>query len=192
MAGRARAKALADELQARVRRSFDDDEATTLDYVAEWVESGNTLKELCAHISTTLGHEVTYARLMATLREQHGAEAADSRLRASRARASHSMAEHALELVDAKADTNVEVSRAASRARTRQWLAERWNQAEYGQAKGVSVTVTVGSLHLDALRALPARATAIVTGTTQQALASPAHNTDEIGQVLAIDGVSRE
>jgi hypothetical protein len=188
MAGRARAKALADELARRTADYFELSDAiageetthTTLDYVADWVESGNTLKELAASLTTTLEHEVTYARLMATLREEHGAGTVEERLDASRARASHSLAEHALELVDAKADTNVEVSRAASRARTRQWMAERYNPSKYGQSKGVSVSVSVGSLHLDALRHL----STIVTPASQHALPSPAHNSDELAQVI--------
>jgi hypothetical protein len=174
MAGRARTKALAELLDTRAAEYFEidyingDDPRSSLDYVCEWVESGNTLKELAASLSTELEHEVTYARLMAVLREQHGAQACDAALESSRRRASHSLAETAMELVDAPADSNVDVSRAASRARTRQWMAERYNPQQYGQSKGVSVTVTVGSLHLDALRAVPARATAIVTGSPEQ------------------------
>lgn len=191
MAGRARAKALLDALEARTRQSFEveeaisDDPHTTLDYVADWIESGNTLKELAGTLTTELGHEVTYARIMATLREQHGAELTDRTLETSRTRASHSLAETALELVDAPADSNVDVSRAASRARTRQWMAERYNPSKYGQAKGVSVSVTVGSLHLDALKQVNAMMTVGVTGTPQAALQSGPHNT---GVHAAIEG----
>ena len=176
MAGRARTKALAEELDSRSLVYFDGDETkTALDYVCECVESGQTLKELASDLSTALEHEVTYARLMAVLREAHGAEQTEQALDASRTRASHSLAETALELVDAPADSNVDVSRAASRARTRQWMAERYNPKQYGQSKGVSVSVSIGSLHLDALRARPQQAIAIVTGTPEQALlpASP-------------------
>ena len=185
MAGRARAKALAEALQARTTEYFEADPTqTTLDYVADWVESGNTLKELAASLSTALEHEVTYARLMACLTEQHGAGPVEARLKASRARASHSMAEQAIQLVDAPADSNVDVSRAASRARTRQWLAEKWNRAEYGQQRDVSVSISVGSLHLDALRAPTARATAIVTPSPVPALPSTALGDEEIAQVV--------
>ena len=183
MAGRARAKALIEALDKRAAdvhalstdqlHPYEQDSEptqpyTSLNYVADWIESGNTIKELAAELSRQLAHEVTYARIMATLREQHGATATEDALDASRARASHSLAETAMELVDAPADSNVDVSRAASRARTRQWMAERYNPAKYGMQKGVSVSVSIGLLHLDALRAQPARATAIVTGSSEQ------------------------
>lgn len=178
MAGRARAKALQEALEARAAECFEvdvingDEVRGTLDYVADWVESGNTIKELSAELAEELGHEVTYARVMAVLRQRHGEDRVDARLDASRARASHSLAETAMELVDAPADTNVEVSRAASRARTRQWMAERYNPQKFGQSKGVSVSVSIGSLHLDALRAVPSRPVAIVTGASVAALSS--------------------
>lgn len=192
MAGRARTHALAEALAERTKDYFElteiltEDTHSTLDYVADWIESGNTLKELSAELTVELGHEVTYARLMAVLRETHGADGTDQRLSASRARASHSLAETALELVDASAETQVDVSRAASRAKTRQWMAERYNPREYGQQKGVSVSLSIGSLHLDALRAV----SPIVTGSAQHALPSPAHNSAELGEVLAVHSVS--
>lgn len=175
MAGRARSKALRECLDSRAADYFDADDTphTSLDYVCDWVESGKTLKELAADLTTELEHDVPYARLIATLREQYGETTVEERLEASRVRASHPMAEEALSLVDAPADSNVDVSRAASRARTRQWLAEKWNRKAYGQDKGVSVSVSIGSLHLDALRSMPARPAAmaeIVTGSTQHAL----------------------
>lgn len=197
MAGRARTKALLDALQARTRDYFevtdavsDDEPHTILDYVADWIESGNTIKELAADLTTTLDHEVTYARIMAVLRAEHGSESTDLALDASRARASHSLAETAMEIVDAPADSNVDVSRAASRARTRQWMAERYNPAKFGSQKGVSLNVSIGSLHLDALRAVPARVATLVTGTPQHALPSSPHNTHDMGEVVAVHGVS--
>ena len=74
------------------------------------------------------------------------------------------MAEEALSIVDAPADTNVEVSRASSRAKSRMWMAEKWNRQDYGQDKGVTLNISTGSLHLDALRAFPAK----VTGSAQE------------------------
>lgn len=151
MAGRARHNALKAELERRTRDLFDDDpNASHLDFVCEWIECGQTGRELAASIQ--IGHEVTYARLLAYLRECFGEQLTEERLDASRLRASHQMAEMALELVDATAYTAVDVARAASRARTRQWLAERWNPQQYGQQKGVNVTLNVATIHLDALR----------------------------------------
>ncbi len=166
MAGRARTAALREALERRSIEALstedDIDAPGMLAYVCDWIESGNTVKELAAELTVELDHEVTYARVMAVLRAEDGAEAVEERLSASRVRASHSLAETAMAIVDEQHDTNVEVSRAASRARTRQWMAERYNQREFGSQKGVSVSLTVGSLHLDALRAVPARVTGAI------------------------------
>ena len=73
---------------------------------------------------------------------------------------------------------------------TRQWMAERYNPSKYGQSKGVSVSVTVGSLHLDALRHI----STLVTPAPQQALLSSTHNdaalVNDDSQVLAVHHVS--
>jgi hypothetical protein len=187
MAGRARARALADALERRTRDYFgaepDEPQPTTLDYVCARIESGTTTKAIAAELETTVKFPVDYAMLMRHLRAEHG-EATDERVDEARVRASHLLVEHALELVDAPADTMFQVSKAASQARQRNWMAERYNATRYGSQKGVSVSISVGSLHLDALRALPARATAIVTPTAQQALASPAVEVAEVVQVV--------
>jgi hypothetical protein len=171
MAGRARTHALRDELVKRARAEFDTDtlepDPSTLDYVCARIESGQTTKALAADITKSLPFECDYAMLMRHLRAEHGPDCDDA-IDEARTRASHCLAEESLELVDACADTSVEVNRANSRSRSRQWLAQAWNPSKYGQQKGVSVNVSIGSLHLDALRAVPARATAIVTGSPEQ------------------------
>lgn len=174
MAGRARTKALQEALEKRAREASDEQPISTLDYVCEWLESGNTLKELALELSQDLEHEVTYARLMAMLRSEHGDSATEAALDLARARASHCYAEESKTIVDEPADTSAEVSRAASRSKSRQWLAQAYNPGRFGQQKGVSVSVSIGSLHLDALRAAPARVATIVTGASQPALPSPA------------------
>lgn len=178
MAGRARTKALTELLATRSRLAFDVPEdqpaPSALTYVVSRIESGQTAKALCADLTNSLPFECDYGMLMRFLRAEHGgtndeAESAiDSALRSARARASHCLAEESIEIVDEPAETMMDVSRAASRSRARQWAAQAWNKEDYGQQKGVSVTVTVGSLHLAALQAPPARATAIVTGSQQQ------------------------
>jgi hypothetical protein len=174
MAGRARTKALIEELEKRCREDASEDTPmSSLDYACEWISSGQTLKALAKDLTDTLHDEVTYGRLMAVLRVQHGEQVVEASLDLARTRASHCLAEESLELVDAYADTTLDVNRAQSRAKSRQWLAQAWNSAKYGQQKGVSVNVTVGSLHLDALRAVPARVATIVTGTPEQPLLPP-------------------
>ena len=188
MAGRARAKALADELSRRARALFGVEEGeptpTSLEYVCYEVESPKTLKTIAHELSASLGFDVDYGMLMRHLRAEHGETATDEALDAARARASHCLAEASVDIVDEPAETSFEVSRAASRSRSRQWLAQAWNPARYGQQKGVSVSISVGSLHLDALRAPTARATAIVTPSPVPALPSTALGDEEIAQVV--------
>lgn len=194
MAGRARAKALADRLaslaMAYLETEPDETPPTSLDYVCARIESGTTAKAIAQELSEREGFPVDYAMLLRHLRAEHGDAATDDALDAARVRASHSFAEHALQLVDEPAYDSVQVSRAAARARQRNWMAERYNPSKYGQSKGVSLSISVGSLHLDALRAVPARVATIVTGTTQPALQSGSHNSDDMGEVVAIHDVS--
>jgi hypothetical protein len=150
--------------------------ATALDYVAAWISDGGTLKQLAFAIGQSLGYEVGRERISAYLRDTFGAAAVSDALASARTRASYSLVEDAIGLVDEEADDSISVQRAASRARARQWTAERYNQAAFGSQKGVSVSVTVGSLHLDALRSLPARVTATVVAAEHAAL--PASTAD--------------
>jgi hypothetical protein len=156
MAGQPRTRALAVELERRTRDSFEPVEGEppmrSLDYVCLWIENGQTMKELAAELTRSLKFEVTYGQLRRFLDKTWGETECESKLSISRARASHSMAESALAIVDEPQDTNVGVSRASSRAKSRQWLAERYNRAAYGNDKSASVHISIGSLHLDALR----------------------------------------
>lgn len=156
MAGRPRRNALAGELEHRAAQvPLVEGEAacTPLEYVCLWLEGGQTLKALAADIEAVLHIEVSATFIERTLRRDE--VNVDSAIEAARMRSSHSYAESAIALVDEPADTNVEVSRAASRARARQWLAEKYNPRAYGSSKDVSVSISIGSLHLAALQAVP-------------------------------------
>lgn len=161
MAGRARRNALIALLEHLTRATFEDEpDKTHLDYVCERIECGTTTKQLCAELTPTLGHELTYARLIAYLAQTFGEGATDERIDSARARASHLFAEEGLEIVDAApTDSSAGVSKAMARAKQRQWMAERYNPARFGSQKGVSVSISVGHLHLAALQAVPNRVT---------------------------------
>lgn len=196
MAGRARLNALATELSQRVADTFDYDveqddspKPTALDYVCHWMECGKTAKALAADLSTSLSFDVDYAALLRYLRNTYGEQATESAMDAARTRASHSLAEDAIGLIDAAdRDSSSAVSKAAAQARSRQWMAERYNPSRFGQLKGVNVSISVGDLHLQALLAIPKT----VTGSVQ----SPVHNTDALSapnaEVLAITSVSTQ
>lgn len=157
MAGRPKRTAMIGALEVRTRDYFEDEVdsplKTTLDYVSAWIAAGRTLKELAFALGQDLGMEIGRERLSAYLSDAFGAAVVSETLADARVHASHSMVDEALELVDADAETTVDVARAASRARQRNWTAERYNAPAYGQQKGVSVHISTGSLHLDALRA---------------------------------------
>ena len=158
MAGHSRRDAILLELERRVTQTFgaDDDaeiQPTTLDYVCNWLENARTLKALAGEIEAKLHVEVSPAMLQRVLERKHGEEIVVRDFDSARTRASHQYAEDALAIVDAPADTTVEVSRAASRARSRQWLAEKYNARQFGSQKEVGVTISIGSLHLAALQA---------------------------------------
>jgi hypothetical protein len=173
VAGRARTNAIADALDSRVASYFEpedgDPQYTRLDYVCCWLAEGKTVKSLAQELTDSLHFEVWAETLLRQLRRDYGEGAVDSALDAARARASHSLAEEALDLVDkADRDSSSAVSKAQAQARSRQWMAERYNPGRFGSNKGVSVSISVSDLLLDALRARPK----IVTGSP---LASIAH-----------------
>lgn len=158
MAGRARFQALKEELSQRTAQTFlldaDPEAKTHLDYVCDWLEDGRTMKQLAQDLTDTLGFELSATRLKAYLLEAFGDQTHD-RLDQARKGAADAYAETAIAIADEDAETTVAVSRNASRMRSRQWLAERYNPQRYGQAKGLSLTINTGQLHLEALRIRP-------------------------------------
>lgn len=170
MAGLARTNAVTAWLEAQARDLFElstAERADHLAFVAHVIENGVTLKALAAKIESELLFEVSASTLRRHLARKHGEAETDAALDAARARASHTLADESLEIVDAPAYTPQEVSRAASRARSRQWLAERYNPAKYGAAKAPTLSISIGSLHIDALRQTPPRPVITAEATVQ-------------------------
>jgi len=99
---------------------------------------------------------------------KHGGEERKKHLHAARKISAHCLAEDAGEVLDDLADsqviTSAEVSLASSRARYKQWLAGMRNKEDYGEkSSGVEINLSVGELHLDALRRHSAEAIAART-----------------------------
>lgn len=68
----------------------------------------------------------------------------------------HVLAEQALEIVDDATSETISVDR--ERARIRQWLAERANPKDFGkEGAGVNLQLSIGDLHLQAVKQLPAQ-----------------------------------
>ncbi len=155
MAGQPKRRAMFELLEQRATDYFEGDPTqTALDYVACWIEDGQTINELSAELSRTLGHTVQREWIGTSLRKTFGADAVDERLANARSRASHTLAEASIDISDGAAETSVGVARNGLRARARQWAAERWNPQQYGQSKGVNVSISLGGLHLTALQAV--------------------------------------
>lgn len=191
MAGRARMLAISDELAKRVRDTFDpepdEEQPSSLDYVCHWMESGKTAKALAQDISNSLPFEFDYAAMMRYLRNSYGDTAVEGAMDAARARASHSLAEDAVDIVDkADRDSTSAVSKAAAQARSRQWMAERYNPARFGQKTQQNVAISVNVLHLDALRAKQAEVTGALNGATHNTTLPNTPN----AEVVAIASVS--
>jgi hypothetical protein len=68
----------------------------------------------------------------------------------ARAKAADKLAVETMTIADSMADSNPQ--RDVQRIRTRQWLAERWDQKTYGLQKQAQVTINMQDLRIDALR----------------------------------------
>lgn len=151
MAGQPRRRAIAVELDIRTRNSCDEDE-TELDYVSQWVEGGKTLIKLATEIGEASGFDVTVPALASYLRSKFGQAAVD-RITSARKASAHTLVEEALEIVDGATATTEGLRHADMRAKSRQWMAERYNRAELGGDRQPVVQINIATLHLDAMRA---------------------------------------
>lgn len=173
MAGRPKKRAMVMALERRTREHFDLEEGkTVVDYVVDWVESGRSILALAGEISEDEGLDITRSMLSTYVNSQPGGE---ERLRTARvAEAPRAMVEEARQIID-DADTSdrEKLQKAKMRADVRLWQAERVGKEEFGQAKqGIQVNVSVGGLHMDALRH---RTTATITiDAEEEQLALPA------------------
>jgi len=68
----------------------------------------------------------------------------------ARAKAADMLAVETLAIADSMADNNPQ--RDVQRIRTRQWLAERWDQKTYGLQKAAQVNINIQDLRMAALR----------------------------------------
>lgn len=68
----------------------------------------------------------------------------------ARAKAADQLAVETLAIADSMADSNPQ--RDVQRIRTRQWLAERWDQKTYGLQKAAQVNINIQDLRMAALR----------------------------------------
>lgn len=151
--------------------------ATPLDYAVDWIESGKTLRRLTEEMSDKTGHD--FSRASVTRYLESLAPDAARRLDAARRKGAHGLVDDALEIVDATEgeESREAIASAKLRADTRLWAAERWNRDDLGQRQTANVNVTVGVLHIDALRR---RSTATAAIAEPSAPALPAVDAEDV------------
>ena len=104
------------------------------------VESGKSIANICIELG------ISKRALDDWIEENdHGAM-----ITRARTRAADLLACETIEIADSMADSNAQ--RDVQRIRTRQWLAERWDQKTYGLQKAAQVNINIQDLRMAALR----------------------------------------
>ncbi len=126
-----------------------EDDPVGEDSLLERVAAGATIKTVAADLGVSRGQIYNWVKA--------GGEAREEKFRAARTLSADAMADDALEILDALPGqpllTNAQVQAGTARANYRRWLASVRNREEYGEKAGVNVSVNIGQLHLDALKA---------------------------------------
>jgi len=114
------------------------------DRIIEMLGEGKQLARICEATG------ISKAALLEWLEEDPERAALASR---ARARAATALVDEARAIADdVDADHPGELNKAKLRIGVRQWTAERWNRAAYGQQNKAEVTINLHAMHLDALR----------------------------------------
>jgi hypothetical protein len=147
---------------AGIAKRANDEGVTPLEYIINWIESGRTFVQLASGLSKESDLDITaqQVRRYADKLAETGNEGAGEAIARARLIGAHSLVEGAIEIADNAGATREEIAKAKLQVDTRLWTAERWNQRDLGQQKGVTVAISLPGLHLDAMRA---RATAVAS-----------------------------
>lgn len=125
-------------------------EASELDYVIAYVQDGGMVASLAEELATELGESVSRSFLSMVVHRL--TDDATDRITAARREGAHALAEEAVTIVDGAPDTREGIQKAKLRADLRTWLASRWNASEFGEQAKTRINISVGQLHIDALR----------------------------------------
>lgn len=90
------------------------------------------------------------------------------------------LADEAREIVDSVPETREAIAKAKLASDMRTWLAGKWNREQYGEQKPSSVQISIGQLHIDALR----QGARIVNPHQPKAVLAQPAEVIEIGDVL--------
>jgi hypothetical protein len=126
-----------------------DNGCMPLDFVEEWIGSGQTLLALADSLSASMGEPV---RRDALSRLVYQFEGAHNRLTEARRRGADALVDQAAKLMDeAPTDSREALAKTVKQVEFRQWLAERSNPGNWGgqrQNVNVGINLTLGELHL--------------------------------------------
>jgi len=152
LAGTPKRWAIIKALRQLAVEHFEEPDASVLEYIGSWVASGKTKKALCEELSLALGWEPSNPALNLALETECGADTLDARLSLARKRSAQDLVDATVSLADSAPLSPQDAQKVRNQIAARQWLAERRDRATFGTDKGASVHVTIGALHLDALR----------------------------------------
>jgi hypothetical protein len=115
----------------------------------------------------------------------HEAGAATARLTSARARGASELVAEGKELIDNVAPDRDAIAKAKAQVEVRTFIASRWNREEWGEAPKQVTNVTIGSLHIDALRSHK-RARVSATVAAEQISDAEVEAIEEITDVMLL------
>jgi hypothetical protein len=151
MAGHERRRKVRSLLLAEAQRELGPN-ADALDYVCYRVENGTTMRELAREVTAVLDFVVRSTLVEDAAALGHEAGAATERIRKSRARGAHEMVEEGKDIIDNVAPDRDAIAKAKEQVNVRQFIAKGWNRADWGEAPKQVTNLSIGSLHIEALR----------------------------------------
>lgn len=189
MAGHERRRKVRALLLAEAQRELGTD-ADALDYVEYRISNGTSMRELAAEVTAVLDFVVRSTLVEDAAAHGHEAGAATERVKAARARGAGQLVEEGKQLIDNVAPDRDAIAKAKAQSDIRALIASRWNRPEWGEAPKQVTNVSIGSLHIDALRSHKLRAHATVAaqqiGEVEEAVV------EEITEVMPLAALPSE
>jgi len=157
MAGRQKPKRIVTLLGRLAEEELDLDSPNALDYAVAWLADGKTVQQLADHLTKLAGEPVHRGWLTPVLLKL--APNAEQQMNDARRRSSHALVEDAQAIVDTAAaePTREGIAAAKVQADIRTWRAARYDRETFGDKATHAVEISLGDLHLDALRQRAAR-----------------------------------